>query len=108
MCPEFLFDRALGIKTIENGVELVVGDARSFIFDIDGDRIASVGGKAGPARRDIAADGMLVDQRGLTSRSHRGAASSPAVVATSTEPFGAWAVKLWPEWTSAMRQLALA
>jgi CubicO group peptidase (beta-lactamase class C family) len=31
-----------------------------------------------------------------------------AVVATSTEPFGAWAVKLWPEWTSAMRQLALA
>jgi hypothetical protein len=30
------------------------------------------------------------------------------VVATSTEPFGAWAVALWPEWTSAMRQLALA
>jgi N-acyl-D-amino-acid deacylase len=27
---------------------------------IDGDRIAAVGGKAGPARRDIAADGMLV------------------------------------------------
>ena len=24
-----------------------------------------------------------------------------AVVATSSEPFGAWAVKLWPEWTSA-------
>jgi len=30
------------------------------------------------------------------------------VVATSTEPFGPWAVKLWPEWTSAMRVLALA
>lgn len=30
------------------------------------------------------------------------------VVATSTEPFGPWAVKLWPEWTSAMRRLALA
>lgn len=29
------------------------------------------------------------------------------LVATSTEPFGPWAVKLWPEWTSAMRQLAL-
>jgi len=29
------------------------------------------------------------------------------VVATSTEPFGPWAVKLWPEWTSAMRALAL-
>jgi N-acyl-D-aspartate/D-glutamate deacylase len=27
---------------------------------IDGDRIATVGGKAGPARRDIAADGLLV------------------------------------------------
>ncbi len=31
-----------------------------------------------------------------------------AVVATSTEPFGGWAVTLWPEWTSAMRKLALA
>lgn len=31
-----------------------------------------------------------------------------AVVATSTEPFGGWAVSLWPGWTSAMRQLALA
>jgi CubicO group peptidase (beta-lactamase class C family) len=31
-----------------------------------------------------------------------------AVVATSSEPFGAWAVSLWPGWTSAMRQLALA
>jgi hypothetical protein len=30
------------------------------------------------------------------------------VVATSTENFGPWAVKLWPEWTSAMRKLALA
>jgi CubicO group peptidase (beta-lactamase class C family) len=30
------------------------------------------------------------------------------VVATSSEPFGAWAVKLWPEWTSAQRALALA
>ncbi len=29
------------------------------------------------------------------------------VVATSTEPFGSWAVNLWPEWTSAMRKLAL-
>jgi len=29
------------------------------------------------------------------------------VVATSTEPFGPWAVKLWPGWTSAMRVLAL-
>jgi hypothetical protein len=29
------------------------------------------------------------------------------VVATSTEPFGPWAVKLWPEWTSAARVLAL-
>ena len=27
---------------------------------IKGDRIAEVGGKAGPAKRDIAADGMLV------------------------------------------------
>ena len=30
------------------------------------------------------------------------------VVATSTAPFGPWAVKLWPEWTSAARVLALA
>ena len=30
------------------------------------------------------------------------------VVATSTEPFGPWAVRLWPEWTSAARVLALA
>jgi CubicO group peptidase (beta-lactamase class C family) len=29
------------------------------------------------------------------------------VVATSTEDFAAWAVGLWPEWTSAMRRLAL-
>jgi CubicO group peptidase (beta-lactamase class C family) len=29
------------------------------------------------------------------------------VVATGTEPFGQWAVKLWPEWTSAARALAL-
>ena len=29
------------------------------------------------------------------------------VVATSTEPFGAWAVELWPEWTSAMRRRIL-
>jgi CubicO group peptidase (beta-lactamase class C family) len=29
------------------------------------------------------------------------------VVATSTEPFGSWAVRLWPQWTSAMRKLAL-
>lgn len=31
-----------------------------------------------------------------------------AVVATSTEPFGAWATQLWPSWTSAARALALA
>ena len=30
------------------------------------------------------------------------------LVATSSEPFGAWALKLWPEWTSAQRALALA
>ena len=29
------------------------------------------------------------------------------LVATSTEPFGAWATTLWPKWTSAMRTLAL-
>ena len=29
------------------------------------------------------------------------------LVATSTEPFGQWATKLWPTWTSAMRTLAL-
>ena len=29
------------------------------------------------------------------------------LVATSTEPFGAWARKLWPTWSSAMRTLAL-
>lgn len=29
------------------------------------------------------------------------------LVATSTEPFGPWAVELWPQWTSAMRSLAL-
>jgi CubicO group peptidase (beta-lactamase class C family) len=29
------------------------------------------------------------------------------LVATSTEPFGAWAAKLWPTWTTAMRTLAL-
>ncbi|HEY5437457.1 MAG TPA: serine hydrolase domain-containing protein [Acidimicrobiales bacterium] len=29
------------------------------------------------------------------------------LVATSTEPFGGWATMLWPQWTSAMRQLAL-
>ena len=31
-----------------------------------------------------------------------------AVVATSTEDFGAWAVSLWPTWTGAMRERALA
>jgi CubicO group peptidase (beta-lactamase class C family) len=31
-----------------------------------------------------------------------------AVVATSSEPFGAWAVKLWPEWTSVQRAVALS
>lgn len=31
-----------------------------------------------------------------------------AVAATSTEPFGAWAVALWPRWTSAVRARALA
>lgn len=30
------------------------------------------------------------------------------LVATSTEPFGPWAVNLWPRWTSAMRERALA
>jgi hypothetical protein len=30
------------------------------------------------------------------------------VVATTTEPFGSWAVALWPQWTSAQRALALA
>jgi CubicO group peptidase (beta-lactamase class C family) len=30
------------------------------------------------------------------------------LVATSTEAFGPWAVALWPTWTSAMRELALA
>lgn len=29
------------------------------------------------------------------------------LVATSTEPFGRWAVRMWPRWTSAMRSLAL-
>lgn len=29
------------------------------------------------------------------------------LVATSSEPFGAWAVSLWPKWTTSMRQLAL-
>ena len=29
------------------------------------------------------------------------------LVATSSEPFGPWAVALWPEWTSSMRRLAL-
>jgi CubicO group peptidase (beta-lactamase class C family) len=29
------------------------------------------------------------------------------VVATSTEPFGPWAVELWPRWTSEIRSLAL-
>jgi CubicO group peptidase (beta-lactamase class C family) len=29
------------------------------------------------------------------------------LVATSTEPFGGWATKLWPTWTSTMRTLAL-
>lgn len=29
------------------------------------------------------------------------------LIATSTKPFGGWATKLWPKWTSAMRQLAL-
>jgi CubicO group peptidase (beta-lactamase class C family) len=30
------------------------------------------------------------------------------LVATSTEPFGPWAVKLWPRWTSSMRQRILS
>jgi len=30
------------------------------------------------------------------------------LVATTTAPFGQWAVKLWPGWTSAQRALALA
>jgi hypothetical protein len=29
------------------------------------------------------------------------------VVATTTEDFGPWAVALWPQWTSAMRVVAL-
>ncbi len=31
-----------------------------------------------------------------------------AVVATTTTPFGSWAVALWPEWTSFVRRLASA
>jgi CubicO group peptidase (beta-lactamase class C family) len=30
------------------------------------------------------------------------------VVATATQPFGPWAVDLWPRWTSAVRQRALS
>jgi hypothetical protein len=30
------------------------------------------------------------------------------VVATTTAPFGRWAVDLWPAWTSAQRAIALA
>jgi CubicO group peptidase (beta-lactamase class C family) len=30
------------------------------------------------------------------------------VVATTTEPFGRWAIELWPAWTSAQRAIALA
>ena len=49
--------------TVIRGGTIVDGTgAKAFTGDIaiDGDRIAAVGGKAGPAKRDIAADGMLV------------------------------------------------
>ena len=49
--------------TVIRGGTIVDGTGRqAFTGDvaIDGDRITAVGGKAGPAKRDIAADGMLV------------------------------------------------
>ena len=49
--------------TVIRGGTIVDGTGKpSFTGDvaIDGDRIAEVGGKAGPAKRDIKADGMLV------------------------------------------------
>ena len=49
--------------TVIRGGTIVDGTGNpSFTGDIaiDGDRIVEVGGKAGPAKRDIAADGMLV------------------------------------------------
>ena len=49
--------------TVIRGGTIVDGTGgKSFTGDIaiDGDRITEVGGKAGPAKRDIAADGMLV------------------------------------------------
>ena len=49
--------------TVIRGGTIVDGTGKpSFTGDvaIDGDRIAEVGGKAGPAKRDIDADGMLV------------------------------------------------
>lgn len=30
------------------------------------------------------------------------------LAATTTQPFGPWAVQLWPTWTSAMRQRILS
>ena len=49
--------------TVIRGGTIIDGTgSKSFTGDvaIDGDRIAEVGGKAGPAKRDIDADGMLV------------------------------------------------
>jgi N-acyl-D-aspartate/D-glutamate deacylase len=47
------------------GVPAFAGDVA-----IDGDRIASVGGKAGPARRDIRADGQLVTPGWVDPHTH--------------------------------------
>ena len=49
--------------TVIRGGTIVDGTGKqAFTGDvaIDGDRIAEVGGKAGPGRREIKADGMLV------------------------------------------------
>ncbi len=48
-----------------SGADRVTGD-----IAIDGDRIAAVGGKLGPARREIAADGLLVTPGWIDAHTH--------------------------------------
>src|SRR5215471_14789357 len=60
--PRPVEDRPMHDIVIRGGTIIDGAGGAAFTGDIaiDGGRIAAVGGKAGPARRDIAADGLLV------------------------------------------------
>lgn len=60
-------------STVIRGGTIVDGTGRpAFTGDValDGDRIAQVGGKAGPGRREIRADGLLVTPGWVDAHTH--------------------------------------